>query len=421
MFYVTGYRVKTIATHKFSKGEFIMKVLDQAAQLSTDVDIIAANSLPEPTQADSVISLEQADPKIGAEIKKRIDEIDMTDTNSIVSFGSAAQEELQVISQSMLQGVRNKDVGPAGDSLRDIVTTIRGFSVSEMDLRRDRSWWEKLLGRAAPIAKFTARFEMVQDQIDKITENLLNHETTLLKDIKSLDLLYEKTLNFYDELALYIAAGEAKLQDLDTTIIPQQEAAVQSADPDDQVLAAQNLRDLRAARDDLERRVHDLKLTRQVTMQSLPSIRLVQENDKSLVTKINSTLVNTVPLWETQLAQALTIQRSAEAAKAVREANDLTNELLTANAANLRETNKVIRQEMERGVFDVNAIKQANADLIGTIEESLAIADEGKAKRKSAEAELQKMETDLRDTLAAAKARKSAPSAAVDAETGALT
>ena len=421
MFYVTGYRVKTIATHKFSKGEFIMKVLDQAAQLSTDVDIIAANSLPEPTQADSVISLEQADPKIGAEIKKRIDEIDMTDTNSIVSFGSAAQEELQVISQSMLQGVRNKDVGPAGNSLRDIVTTIRGFSVSEMDLRRDRSWWEKLLGRAAPIAKFTARFEMVQDQIDKITENLLNHETTLLKDIKSLDLLYEKTLNFYDELALYIAAGEAKLQDLDTTIIPQQEAAVQSADPDDQVLAAQNLRDLRAARDDLERRVHDLKLTRQVTMQSLPSIRLVQENDKSLVTKINSTLVNTVPLWETQLAQALTIQRSAEAAKAVREANDLTNELLTANAANLRETNKVIRQEMERGVFDINAIKQANADLIGTIEESLAIADEGKAKRKSAEAELQKMETDLRDTLAAAKARKSAPSAAVDATTGALT
>ena len=398
-----------------------MKVLDQAAQLSTDVDIIAANSLPEPTQADSVISLEQADPKIGAEIKKRIDEIDMTDTNSIVSFGSAAQEELQVISQSMLQGVRNKDVGPAGDSLRDIVTTIRGFSVSEMDLRRDRSWWEKLLGRAAPIAKFTARFEMVQDQIDKITENLLNHETTLLKDIKSLDLLYEKTLKFYDELALYIAAGEAKLQDLDTTIIPQQEAAVQSADPDDQVLAAQNLRDLRAARDDLERRVHDLKLTRQVTMQSLPSIRLVQENDKSLVTKINSTLVNTVPLWETQLAQALTIQRSAEAAKAVREANDLTNELLTANAANLRETNKVIRQEMERGVFDINAIKQANADLIGTIEESLAIADEGKAKRKSAEAELQKMETDLRDTLAAAKARKSAPSAAVDAATGALT
>jgi len=152
-----------------------------------------------------------------------------------------------------------------------------------------------------------------------------------------------------------------------------------------------------------------------VTMQSLPSIRLVQENDKSLVTKINSTLVNTVPLWETQLAQALTIQRSREAAEAVREANDLTDELLTANAANLRETNKIVRQEMERGVFDIEAIKKANADLIGTIEESLEIADEGKAKRKAAEEELQKMETDLRDTLAAAKARKNAgPAPMVD-------
>jgi uncharacterized protein YaaN involved in tellurite resistance len=231
----------------------------------------------------------------------------------------------------------------------------------------------------------------------------------LSKDIKSLDMLYDKTLTFYDELALYIAAGEAKLKELDDTIIPAKEADVQAAPADDQVMVAQELRDLRAARDDLERRVHDLKLTRQVTMQSLPSIRLVQENDKSLVTKINSTLVNTVPLWETQLAQALTIQRSRDAAEAVRDANDLTNELLTANAANLRETNKIVRQEMERGVFDIEAIKKANADLIGTIEESLEIADEGKAKRKAAEEDLQKMEIGLRDTLAAAKARKTAP------------
>ena len=381
----------------------------KAAEVMDQVKEIANNVLAEPIAAGAIVPLDHADPVVGSEIKKRIDEIDMTDTNSIISFGSAAQEELQVISQSMLQGVRNKDVGPAGDSLRTIVTTIRGFSVSELDLRRDRSWWEKLIGRAAPIAKFTARFEMVQEQIDKITDNLLSHETKLLKDIKSLDMLYDKTLTFYDELALYIAAGEAKLKELDDTIIPAKEADVQAAPADDQVMVAQELRDLRAARDDLERRVHDLKLTRQVTMQSLPSIRLVQENDKSLVTKINSTLVNTVPLWETQLAQALTIQRSRDAAEAVRDANDLTNELLTANAAKLRETNKIVRQEMERGVFDIEAIKKANADLIGTIEESLEIADEGKAKRKAAEEDLQKMEIELRDTLAAAKARKTAP------------
>jgi uncharacterized protein YaaN involved in tellurite resistance len=329
----------------------------------------------------------------------------MTDTNSIVSFGSAAQAELQEISQSMLQGVRNKDVGPAGDSLRDIVTTIRGFSVSELDVRRKRSWWEKLTGALSPAAKFAARYETVQAQIDKITDNLLGHEHTLLKDIKSLDVLYDKTLDFYEELALYIAAGEEKLRVLDEETIPAKEKDVEAAAEDDKVMVAQELRDLRAARDDLERRVHDLKLTRQVTMQSLPSIRLVQENDKSLVTKINSTLVNTVPLWETQLAQAVTIQRSVEAAEAVRDANDLTNELLTANAKNLREANKVVREEMERGVFDIEAIKSANADLIGSIEESLAIADEGKARRAAAEEELKTMEQELRDTLAAAKAR----------------
>ena len=234
----------------------------------------------------------------------------------------------------------------------------------------------------------------------------LDLDVLLLKDIESLDQLYDKTLNFYDELALYIAAGEAKLKELDEKDIPAKEATVAAAPEDKGVMMAQELRDLRSARDDLERRVHDLKLTRQVTMQSLPSIRLVQENDKSLVTKINSTLVNTVPLWETQLAQAVTIQRSAEAAEAVRSANDLTNELLKANAENLRMANKTIRTEMERGVFDINAVKEANANLIATINESLEIADEGKRKRAEAEIELQKMETELKETLASAKARK---------------
>ncbi|MEP3345637.1 MAG: toxic anion resistance protein [Litoreibacter sp.] len=379
----------------------------QKAQQSTQaLEELAAVVLKEPST--DLVPLAQADAPVAADIRRRMDEIDMSDTNSIVSFGSNAQAGLQEISQSMLADVRNKDVGPAGGSLRDIVTTIRGFSISEMDMRRERSWWEKILGRAAPAAKFMARYETVQGQIDMITDNLLTHEHTLLKDIKSLDVLYDHTLNFYDELALYITAGEEKVSELDTKDIPAKEAAVKAADENAQVMVAQELRDLRAARDDLERRVHDLKLTRQVTMQSLPSIRLVQENDKSLVTKINSTLVNTVPLWETQLAQALTIQRSSEAAAAVRDANDLTNELLTANAANLRTANKAVREEMERGVFDIEAVKQANADLIGTIEESLAIADEGKRKRAEAETELQNMEGELRDTLASATARGTA-------------
>ena len=369
-----------------------------------DVAKVTAVVLAEPK--GELVTMAAADKPTTAEIKRRMAEVDMSNTHSIVSFGSGAQAELQEISQAMLAGVRNKDVGPAGDSLRNIVSTIRGFSVSELDVRRQRSWWEKLLGRAAPMAKFVAKFENVQGQIDNITDDLLRHEHVLLKDIESLDMLYDKTLQFYEELALYLAAGEAKLEELDTKVIPKKELQVSKAAENKAVMMAQELRDMRSARDDLERRVHDLKLTRQVTMQSLPSIRLMQENDKSMVTKINSTLVNTVPLWETQLAQAVTIQRSAEAAEAVRDPNDLTKKLLTSNAQNLRDANKVIRQEMERGVFDINAVKDANTNLIATINESLEIADEGKRKRAEAEAELKKMESELKTTLASAKARK---------------
>ena len=385
-------------------------VRENAAAALSEVEKLTAAILPEPGTA--IVPLEQAAPPQAEEIRKRMAEVDLSNTQSIISFGSAAQAELQVISQEMLAGVKNKDVGPAGDSLRRIVSTIRGFSSEELDLSSERSWWQKLTGQAAPIAQFVAKYEEVQGQIDRITEDLLKHEHTLLKDIKALDVLYEKTLAFYDELALYIAAGEAKLAETDSTAIPAKEAEVAAAPEADKVKIAQELRDLRAARDDLERRVHDLRLTRQVTMQSLPSIRLVQENDKSLVTKINSTLVNTVPLWETQLAQAVTIQRSKEAAEAVRDANDLTNELLTSNAENLRQANQVVREEMERGVFDIEAVKAANATLIATIEDSLRIADEGKSRRAAAEAELQKMEGELRDTLAAARAKATGSTAA---------
>ncbi|MEM7441644.1 MAG: toxic anion resistance protein [Pseudomonadota bacterium] len=381
-----------------------MSTKEEKAKAATkELEELQAVELPEPKGELIVVS--QVTPDLKKSIESRMAEVDMANTQTIIEFGSKAQEELQTISQEMLSGVRNKDTGPAGDSLRHIVTSIRGFNIDELNPNRKLSWWERIIGRTAPVAKFMARYETVQEQIDRITDELLEHEHILLKDIKSLDKLYGKTLAFYDELALYIAAGEEKLKELDDKTIPAKEKEVEKAGKDKGVLKAQELRDLRAARDDLERRVHDLKLTRQVTMQSLPSIRLVQENDKSLVTKINSTLVNTVPLWETQLAQAVTIHRSREAAAVVRQANDLTNELLESNAANLQQANAEVRKQMERGVFDIESIKKANQYLIDTIQESLQIADEGKANRAKAEEELQAMETELKNTLSAAKAR----------------
>jgi len=364
-----------------------------------------------------LITIEMADPATESEIRQRMNEVDISNTQSIIKFGSQAQENLTAISDEMLDGVRNKDVGPAGNSLRKMVNTIRGFDVTELAPGASQGFlariWNWIRGKGSKAADFVTQYEEVRGQIDKVQDELLGHETKLLKDIKFLDKLYESSLSFYDELALYIAAGEAKLADLDANEIPAKEAEVANAPEDQGVIKAQELRDLRAARDDLERRVHDLKLTRQVTMQSLPSIRLVQENDKSLVSKINSTLVNTVPLWETQLAQAITIQRSSDAANVVKEANDLTNELLTANAENLKQANKQVREQMERGVFDIEAIKKANADLIETIEDSLRIADEGKARRAAAETELDKMENELKNTLASARARRDSTGANV--------
>jgi len=375
-----------------------------------EVEKVTAAVLPEPKGDLIVVSEVKPDQK--KMIEARMAEVDMGNTQSIIEFGTKAQSELQTISQEMLAGVRNKDVGPAGDSLREMVSSIRGFSVDELNPNRKRSWWERLMGKATPVAKFMAQYETVQGQIDKITDDLLKHEYVLLKDIKSLDKLYGKTLAFYDELALYIAAGTEKIRELDEKTIPAKEKQVKNASKDKGVIKAQELRDLRSARDDLERRVHDLKLTRQVTMQSLPSIRLVQENDKSLVTKINSTMVNTVPLWETQLAQAVTIHRSREAAQAVKEASDLTNELLESNAANLQVANREVRKQMERSVFDIESIRKAKQYLIDTIEESLTIADEGKTKRAEAEKELETLEGKLKDTLAAVKAPKKIPNEA---------
>jgi uncharacterized protein YaaN involved in tellurite resistance len=227
-----------------------------------------------------------------------------------------------------------------------------------------------------------------------------------MKDIGVLDRLFEKTLEYFDQLEVYIAAGEERLRQLDSETLP---ALAKEAEASGDILKAQQLGDLRAKRDDLERRVHDLKLTRQVTMQSLPSIRIVQQNDKALVGKIASTMSNTIPLWRQQLALALTIARSTEAGETLQKATDLTNELLTANANALRSSTQAIRTQVERGVVDIAAVKQANDALIATIDDALRIADEGKRQRVEAEKQLVACEAELKQTLVAARTRTRQP------------
>jgi uncharacterized protein YaaN involved in tellurite resistance len=364
----------------------------------TELKTIEADLL----QGKAPVTYEQAEPAERTAIDTLIGEIDLGDSNSILYFGASAQQQLASISDDMLEGVRNKDTGPAGEALNRMVGTVRGFELGEIDPNRKPGFFARLLGKTRPVARFLQRYEEVRDQIDTIGDDLERHKTQLLVDIASLDRMYAANLEYFHELERYITAGEEKLRLIDQEAIPAME---RQAGDDESVLAAQALRDLRASRDALERRVHDLRLTRQVAMQSLPSIRLVQENDRGLVNKIISTTANTLPLWRQQLAQAVTIHRSREAADTIRSASDLTNELLMANAENLKQGNVDARREIERGVFDIEAVKQANAALIETIEDSLRIAEEGRKKRAEAASQLEHLETELRETLVSASAR----------------
>lgn len=378
---------------------------DQTTTVSTDaLQAVTAQELIPDVKAD-ILPLEQTSPEQQLKIRQLLQEIDIKDTQSILFFGSKAQEQLTSVSDKMLEGVKNKDTGPAGEDLNAMVATIRGFEIDDLDPNKKQGFFAKLLGKATPVVKFVQQYEEVRKQIDSITDKLEKHKTVLLTDIASLDRLYQANLEYFHTLETYIAAGVEKLRELDESVIPEQ---AKQAEASQDVIASQSLRDLRAMRDDLERRVHDLRLTRQVAMQSLPSIRLVQENDKGLVNKISSTIVNTIPLWRQQLATAVTIFRSSQAAETVKAATDLTNDLLAANAENLKQANAETRKQLERGVFDIETVKQANQALIATIEESLQIADAGKKMRGEALIQLQECEAELRKSLVSAHASSTA-------------
>ena len=347
--------------------------------------------------------IEKIEVKNTQAVEALVENIDLSDTTAIMHFGSNVQEELTAVSSQMLNGVKNKDLGHTGEALSNMIATIKGFNIDELNPNKSVSFFDKLLGKAKPLVMFLNKYEDTKEQIESITDELERQKGTLLNDIESLDRLYDANLGYIYELENFILAGGKKITSLDSNEIVQLEKkATQSKD----MLDAQKLKDMRSLRDDFERRVHDLMLTKQVALQALPSIRMVQDNDKTLVNKINSTLVNTVPLWKNQLAQTITIYRNQKAGSVLKDAMDLTNELLEANAKNLQEANRQTRELAERGVFDIKSVKLANEVLIQTIQEGLVIADEGKQARKKVEVELQELEQELKESLLAAKAHQ---------------
>jgi uncharacterized protein YaaN involved in tellurite resistance len=340
------------------------------------------------------VELEPVLPPREAEVARLAQQLDVADPASILRFGQEAQNRATIAADAMLEGARNREAGEAGVTLSTLIGTLRGFDMR--GLGEKTGWLARLFGRArAETARVLQRYESIKGQVEAVGDKLDTHRTRLLEDVEKLERLYGATLEWFHALGDHIAAGESVLM----------AKAVEGGDS----TAAQKLRDLRSARDELERRVHDLRLTRQVAMQALPSIRLIQENDKALAAKIQSVIANTVPLWRQQLAQALAIQNMREAGRTLKEATDLTNELLTGNAERLRQGNLEARQQIERGVFDIEAVKRANASLVATIEDSLRIANEAQAHRASATKELEKAEGEIRRVLTAARASGGSP------------
>jgi uncharacterized protein YaaN involved in tellurite resistance len=340
-----------------------------------------------------------AEPLTGTDLA-RIDEItstvDITDPQAVVSYGLPAQSRIAGFADSLLGDVRNKDAGSAGQALGALLKNVRALDVDSLGGGSKVSKIPVIGKMGKPFEKFATRYQKVATSIEKVTDQLERARMGLLKDMTVLEKMYELNLEYLKQLDLYIAAGEQILVEMETVKLPELEAEVRVSDD---ALAAQRLADFRQAMGRFERRLHDLKLTRQIAIQTAPQIRLIQGNDTNLVEKIQSSILNTIPLWKNQIVIAITLYRQQQALGVQKQVTDMTNELLAKNAALLKDGSAKVAREVERGVVDIETLRQVNADLIGTIEETLRIQEEARTRRVQAEGELVQMQSELKRKL----------------------
>lgn len=337
-------------------------------------------------------------------IRKRADGIDPSNTLGIMTFAAASQSQLQMISARMLSQVRATQGQAAGTVLGDMVFALKGFTITAHDARSLPTFWERVLHLSTPLAKLMMRFDGMRNHIDSITDTLLHHEHAILQNVHSLEALHTETLAHCEGLDIDIAAGSLKISDIDTVDLPLLRAQEQAAHPDQAALLLERIRALESARDSLSRRVHDLRITRQVALQTLAALRILQDNDRLLAERIATTLSTTLPLWEQQLAKALTLQTTQTALHATQEAIAHTQTTLQASTDALQASNTAVRADMARGVFDVQTIQEAHDRLIKAIEDSANLAQHTARQRAATEASVSALETHAKTALARAKA-----------------
>lgn len=324
------------------------------------------------------------------------DSIDLVNSNAIVQYGSGAQKNIANFSNSVLSTVKSTDPAVAGDLLNDLVKRVKAF---EDENDEDKGFFASLPVVGSLFKKgeaLTKSYTTLAAQIDKIQAGLDNQKMTLMKDIAMFDGLYDKNLEYFKQLQLYIQAGEEKIQELNQTTIPKLEAQAQVSD---NPMAVQVVQDFKDAVSRFEKKVHALKISKTIAIQTAPQIRIIQNNDKILVDRIQSAIYNTIPLWKNQMVLALGLGRQKEALEMQQAVSNTTNELLKRNAAMLKQNSHDTAVENERSIVDIETVKQVNEDLISTIEDTLRIQQEGRQKRQAAEAELVQIEDRLREAL----------------------
>lgn len=318
-------------------------------------------------------------------------QIDLRDSAVILQYGAGAQKKMADFSEAALNNVRTKDLGEVGDLLSNVVTELKSFDEEE-----SKGLFGIFKKTSNKLEAVKAKYAKAETNVNEICEVLESHQVQLLKDVAVLDKMYERNLTYYKELTMYILAGKKKLQETRMGELRQlQERAQRSGLAED----AQEARDLDERCNRFEKKIHDLELTRTISMQTAPQIRMVQNNDTVMVEKIQSTVVNTIPLWKSQMVLTLGMEHSIQAAQAQRQVADLTNELLKKNAEKLKLASVETAKESERGIVDMETLKATNASLISTLDEVMKIQQEGRVKRQEAEAEMQRMENELKQKL----------------------
>lgn len=360
-------------------------------------------NLPAITEDRPLVALAKADPAKAARVKAMMGEVDIKDTNSVVTFGASANRELTSISEKILGTARNKEFGEAGNLINSMVAEIRGFA--PQDIGRELSWWQRVIRRLTPILKAIQRYETVQSHLRTICSNLDRQKTVLMKHIALQDRMEASSHKALDAIEEYIAAGEAVIVSWTENDLAEAEQAASTSDDARLAQVATNIRNQIRL---MERTVHSLKMTRQVTLQSIPRINLLQDNDANLVTKIDGLFAHAIPMWKQQLAEALMIQQMNSAAGAIKSASDLTNELLEQNAAGLKDASAKVRTEIERSVIDIESVEKANNLLIQTLQEAVQIYEAGRKTREEAETRLVAAEKLLKEAMMEHKDRMNA-------------